>query len=211
MMKLWQIGLISATMGVALPAVAQMAQTPPDTRAGVEARVKERLGKLDANKDGTVSPEEMRSFADARMKESADERFAAMDTNKDGVISRAEFDAARTKGPGKGERIVRMERREGPDSLEPPPPPGAPEMHKRMERMRIMMKHHDGMVMAQGDGKGIVIADAVKRALERFDAADTNKDGTLSPDERKAGREAWRVKMRTMVPPPAPPAAPKVG
>ncbi len=211
MMKLWQIGLISATMGVALPAVAQMAQTPPDTRAGVEARVKGWLGKLDTNKDGTVSPDEMRSFADARIKEGADERFAAMDTNKDGVISRAEFDAARAKGPDAGERIVRIERREGPDGVAPPPP-GAPEMHKRMERMHIMMKHHDdAMIMAQGDGKGIVIADAVKRALERFDAADTNKDGTLSPDERKAGREAMRVKMRTMIPPPAPPAPSKVG
>lgn len=210
MMKLWQIGLISATMGVALPAVAQMAQTPPETRAGVEARVKERLGKMDANKDGTVSPDEMRAFADGRMKENADERFAAMDTNKDGVISRAEFDAARAKGPGMGERLVRLERREGPDGAAPPPPPGAPEMHKRMDRMRIMMKHHDGMVMAQGDGKGIVIADAVKRALARFDAADTNKDGTLSPEERNAGREAMRMKFRTMAPPP-PPAPPKVG
>lgn len=208
MMKLWQIGLISATMGVALPAVAQMAQTPPETRADVETRVKERLGKMDTNKDGTVSQDEMRAFADARLKENADERFAAMDTNKDGSISRAEFDAARAKGPSIGER-VRIVRRGGAEGVAPPPP-GAPEMHKRMERMRIMMKTHDGMVMARGDGEGIVIADAVKRALERFDAVDTNKDGTISPDERKAGREAFRVKMRTMAPP-VPPASPKVG
>lgn len=207
MLKLWQIGLVSASMGIALPALAQMAEKA-ETRAGVEARVKDRLGKMDLNKDGTVSPDEMRAFADARMKESADERFAAMDTNKDGVISRAEFDAARAKGSGMGERIVRLERREGPESAAPPPP-GGPEMHKRMDRMRIMMKHHDGaMIMAQGEGKGIVIADAVKRALERFDATDTNKDGTLSPEERKAGREAMRIKIRSMVPPPAPP---KVG
>ncbi|MES2288621.1 MAG: calcium-binding protein [Pseudomonadota bacterium] len=209
MLKLWQIGVISASMGVALPAVAQMAQTPPETRSGVEARVKERLGKLDANKDGTVSPEEMRAFADARMKEHADERFAAMDTNKDGAISRAEFDAYRAKEHNMDERIVRIERHEGPDGAMMPPP-GKPDGHKRIERMRIMMHGQDGMVMAQGEGKGIVIADAVKRALERFDATDTNKDGTISPEERKAAREAFRVKMRTMMPL-APPAPPKAG
>ena len=59
----------------------------------------------------------------------------------------------------------------------------------------MMMGGHDGMVMATGDGKGIVIADAVKKALERFDAADTNKDGKLTPDERKAQRGAWGMKV----------------
>ena len=59
----------------------------------------------------------------------------------------------------------------------------------------MMRGGHDGAVMADGDGKGIVIADAVKKALERFDAADTNKDGKLTPDERKAQREAWRAKV----------------
>jgi hypothetical protein len=51
------------------------------------------------------------------------------------------------------------------------------------------------MIMADGDGKGIVIADAVKKALDRFDAADTNKDGTLTPDERKARRDARRARV----------------
>ena len=36
----------------------------------------------------------------------------------------------------------------------------------------------------------------MKKALERFDATDTNKDGTISPEERRAQREtrrkAWR-------------------
>ena len=53
----------------------------------------------------------------------------------------------------------------------------------------------NGMIMAEGDGKGIVINDAVKKALERFDAADTNKDGKLTPEERQAKRGAWRMKV----------------
>ena len=35
----------------------------------------------------------------------------------------------------------------------------------------------------------------MKKALELFDAADTNKDGKLTPDERKAQRGAWRMKV----------------
>ena len=63
--------------------------------------------------------------------------------------------------------------------------------------MRMMMMGDGPRVMAwSGDGKGIVIADAVKKALERFDATDTNKDGTISPDERKAAREAMRKSWR---------------
>lgn len=206
-MKLWQIGLVSVSMGIALPALAQMA-AKAELRSDVEAHVKERLGKFDTNKDGIVSPEEMRAFADARMKERSDEQFAAMDTNKDGSISRAEFDAYRAKGREMGDRVVRMERMHGgPDGMMPPPPPGGPEGGKRVERIRMIMAGRDGTMMADGDGKGIVIADAVKRALERFDAVDTNKDGVISPEERKASREAWRAKMKTMVAP----QPPKVG
>jgi hypothetical protein len=64
------------------------------------------------------------------------------------------------------------------------------------EHTRMMFTGgHDGTIMAEGDGKGIVISDAVKKALERFDAADTNKDGKLTPEERKAQREAWHAKV----------------
>ncbi len=201
-MKLWQILMVSVAAGVTLPAVAQMVESPT-TRAEVEASVKERLGKLDDNKDGTVTRSEMMTFADARREARADDMFAAMDTDKNGSISRAEFDAFHAK---RGERhIVRVERFGGPGGMMPPPPPGpdgaAPPPPAAMggkpmvrEHARMMfMGGHDRMIMADGDSKGIVIADAVKKALERFDAADTNKDGKLTPDERKAARSAWRM------------------
>ena len=165
-----------------------------------------RLGKLDTNKDGTVTRDEIMAFTHARMEARADDEFAAMDTDKNGSISRAEFDAFHTKKGGP--HIVRIERMDSPDAMIAPlprpegaaplqsPAPGAAGKPVIRERTRIMMMGgHDGMVMADGDGKGIVIADAVKKALERFDATDTNKDGKLTPDERKAQRGAWRMKV----------------
>ncbi len=211
-MKIWQIMTVSAAAAVTLPALAQM--TPPaspappatQTRADVEAKVRDRLGRFDADKNGTVTPEEMKSYAETRMKARNDDRFAAMDTDKNGAISRAEFDTHHKggmmamghgghhgmgQGMGDGDRVVHIERRKpsGPDGAS-----GADGKPAIKERTRIMMMGgRDGMMM-QGDGKGIVIADAVKKALERFDAADTNKDGKISADERKAQRGTWRMK-----------------
>jgi len=209
-MKIWQILLVSAAAGVTLPAVAQMVESPA-TRTEVEANIRERLGKLDANKDGIVTRDEMATFAKARMAARADDQFQAMDTDKNGSISRGEFDAWQAR---RGDRqIVRVERFGGPDGMMPPPPPHPPAPDgvapppppppPAMEGKPMMREHsrmmfmggRNGMVMAEGDGKGIVIADAVKKALERFDAADTNKDGKLTPEERRAQREAWRAKI----------------
>jgi hypothetical protein len=219
-MKFWHILAVSTAAAVTLPAFAQMAAPPAppappaQTRADVEAKVRERLGRFDANKNGTVTPDEMKAYAETRMKARNEERFAAMDTDKNGSISRAEFDAHHSggmmaighddlmRGSG-GERIVRIERRMdggpvgAPIPPEPPMPPMAPDSdgkQMKQKRTRIMMMGSDGMMWAASDGKGIVIADAVKKALDRFDATDTNKDGTISPEERKAGRAAWRAK-----------------
>lgn len=212
-MKIWQIIAVSTAAAVTVPALAQM--TPPappaQTRADVEAKVRDRLGRFDADKNGTVTPEEMKSYAETRMKARNDERFAAMDTDKNGSISRAEFDAHHKGGMvamgrggehgkghhgmdhGDGERIVHIERRKRGDADSAGGADGKPVVEGRTRIM--MMGGRDGMMMMQGDGKGIVIADAVKKALERFDAADTDKDGKISPDERKAQRGAWRMKI----------------
>lgn len=196
-MKIWQIAMISVAAGVTLPAVAQMAEGPA-TRAEVEANVRDRLGKLDANKNGIVTRDEMMTFAKLRMDARADDQFAAMDTDKNGSISRSEFDAWQAR---RGDRhIVRVERFGSPEGVAPPPPAPPPPAIDGKPMMRehtrmMFMGGHNGMIMAEGDGKGIVINDAVKKALERFDAADTNKDGKLTPEERKAKRDAWRMKV----------------
>ena len=210
--------LAAATGLIALPVLAQVTppapakpQKPSVTRAETEARVKERLGTMDADKDGTVTRDEMMAFADARMKARSDEMFAAMDTDKNGSISRAEFDAHHGKRAsmmhmgglsgvhvmqsGDGEKVVRIEKRRVDRE-------GAAKQNSSPEgkghRMHMMLADHGGMMMFAEGGDKIVIADAVKKALDRFDAADANKDGVLTPEERRAAREArraaWKVK-----------------
>lgn len=189
---------------IALPTAALVAQTaapeksatPPmasQTRADVEMRTKERLSRFDANKDGTVTRDEIKSFADAQFKARNNEMFALMDTDKNGSISRAEFDAHHADPRhGKGPRVMRIEAR----SMGEAPVSGAPrsdkaEAHGR--HMKMMMVERGGLMMMAEGGDTIIIADAVKKALDRFDAADTNKDGVLSPEERRAAREARRA------------------
>lgn len=188
---------------VALPTAALVAQTAtpekpakpamaPQTRAEVESRTKERLGRLDTNKDGTVTREEIMAFADARMKERNDDMFAAMDTDKNGSISRAEFDAHHADPRhGKGPKIMRIEARSMGEPRGDAPRSDKAEAHGR--HMKMMMVDRGGLMMMAEGGDKIVIADAVKKALDRFDAADANKDGVLSPEERRAAREARRA------------------
>lgn len=195
-MKIWQIAAVSVAAGLTLPALAQIGGSPT-TRAEVEASVKDRLGKFDANKDGTVSADEMRAYADARMAKRADEQFAAMDADKNGSVSRAEYDVWQKS---RGDRMVHVEHLRMPAPPTPPTPGAAPSTDGKpvvRREMRMMMKDRHGgphiMAMSSG-GSGIVIADAVKKALERFDAMDSNKDGMISPEERKAQREKWRMR-----------------
>jgi Ca2+-binding EF-hand superfamily protein len=137
-----------------------------------------------ANRDAPVT----RAEAQAK----AQERFARMDANKDGKldqadrearraamfdrldtdnngqISRAEFDAAATS---RGER-------------------GG----KKGWGGRGGGRHHGGMMMGKmADGNATVTqAEFVQKALERFDAMDANRDGTVTKEERQAARQAMR-------------------
>ncbi|KQS01803.1 hypothetical protein ASG11_13300 [Sphingomonas sp. Leaf357] len=63
------------------------------------------LARLDANKDGRISRDEMRAQADAR--------FARLDTNKDGFVDQTELAAARAR-----------HKMHAPGAMPPPPPAG---------------------------------------------------------------------------------------
>jgi hypothetical protein len=45
------------------------------------------------------------------------------------------------------------------------------------------------------DGR-VALAEANRAALQRFDRVDANHDGTITPDERQAAREAYRDRMQ---------------
>ena len=175
----------------------------PKTRAEVEARVKERFAALDVNKDGFITPDEMRHHGmrpggpdhkgpgRADPKDRADRMFAMMDTDKNGEISKAEFEAFHAAhpggrfghdGPGGGERFARWG---GPRHG------GMWMMHMRREMMaRRMFERED----ANHDGK-VSLAEAEKAALDRFDKIDTNHDGVISDAERDTARQQMAARF----------------
>jgi hypothetical protein len=143
----------------------------PQTRAEVEARVKEHFAQIDANKDGVITREEADAFRTAKHAEMHDKMFTALDTDKNGQLSRQEFD-------------TRPERKDG---------------DRPMGRMhhRGMGMHGDLFTKADANGDGkVTLGEATGRALEMFDRADTNKDGTVTPEERRAGWQKWKEERR---------------
>ena len=86
------------------------------------------------------------------------ELFDRLDTDHDGQLSRSEFTAAGTNAAKDG----------GPAKQAARPRPGAP------------------AGAAAGPSGGVTQAEYIAVALRRFDAADANKDGRLTPAERRA-------------------------
>lgn len=183
---------LAAVAGVAIAADAparmnhgRMAETT--TRAEAQTRAEEMFTRFDVNKDGKID-EADRAAHRAQM-------FDKIDTNKDGNISRDEFAAAHPRGHGDA----------------PPPPPGAQGM--RMEHGQgdgkgrgmggHMGRRGHGMMGkmplrgadTNGD-KAITKPELVAAALKHFDAADANKDGKLTPDERRSAMRSHMQHMR---------------
>jgi hypothetical protein len=125
-MKLQMLAGVIA-LGIAAPALAQGGPQGPQTRAEFQAAQKAQFAGFDANKDGSVTKEEITAAVTARMEgrtppaQMLDMLFARLDTNGDGKATAEEADAS---------------------------------------------------------------------AMSRFDAWDANKDGTLTPEERRAGMQA---------------------
>ena len=172
--------------GLPAPAMPASAMRVPMTRSDTEARLRNRLTQMDANRDGTVTRSEV-------MTQRQDRRFAAMDANRDGSISRAEFDAQANRQSAR--RAERAERRA--DRREARGQTGDRPMRGAMMRRGARGQGNEIAMLARGDANGsIVIAEAVKRALDRFDATDSNRDGLISADERRAARESMRAEWR---------------
>jgi len=191
------VSLLAATAAlVAVPALAQMnqgagaAQRGPITRAAMQAQVARQFAMTDANRDGFVTKVEaearmaaMGPRRQARPAKSNSDHFAELDRDRNGSISRAEFDAhhANAKENRAERRESRMERRA--DRME----------HREIRGtgLRINARQFERFD-ANKDGL-LSLAAAQVRPLARFTAADGNRDGTVTIEERRASRQKLRA------------------
>ncbi|WP_417231553.1 EF-hand domain-containing protein [Brevundimonas sp.] len=197
MKKIYMLGGLAALTfaaagGVALAQQAPAASPQRHARADVNADgrisqaefVQQRVQRLtasDTNRDGTVTVEERQVAMQARRAERMNARFGRLDADSNGSISRSEFDAAhaaRGDGARHGARGDRSRGHRGGQHAN-----RAGDMAQRGGR--------------HGAERGpVVIADAQARAAETFARLDTDNDGYLSADERRAGRQHMREQRR---------------
>ncbi len=183
--------LAAITVPILAQPVAPVARPMEDrilTRVEVDTLTRTHFARLDANRDGFLTPNEMAAAQSVRMAKrqaphgqgaghamrDPNVAFDRLDANRDGTISRDEF----ARG-----RQMRMERivikRDGMGHG----------MHGGMIGPGML-----GMADANKDGR-VSLQEATTAALRRFDMADSNSDGRVTPEERRNGR-IMMMKMR---------------
>lgn len=213
MYKLLIGGTAAAALAALTPAFANANQSnhgwndKTEARADVQGDVAKMFGRVDANKDGFISTAEIDALAAkrgerhaAKMEKRANfdpaKAFAKMDTNKDGKLTKPEAEAAHAahKGakPG-GHGVDRLFARADTNKdgavtaaeFNAAPKPSFDKAAKGGHgggKARML-----GEADLDKDGK-VSQAEAQQAALARFDRADTNKDGKVTPEERRALR-----------------------
>ena len=174
------------------------------TRNETVQMVREHFGKLDSNKDGAVSKDEIASIH-GKMGDGAphmvmregpmgdpNAAFDRLDANKDGMISRDEFAKAREQRIEK--RIVMREKIKGARK-------DGKLGEMRMHRMGGGMGGARMIVMADSDHDGkITLPEAEAMALKHFDEMDANHDGQITREERGPGRRVIIKEIRKEAP-----------
>lgn len=155
------------------------------TRADAQARATQMFAKMDENKDGKLDATDRA----AQRAERQAKQFASLDADGNGSISKAEWDQHGADRTAK--RAERGEKRAAAGEA------GEGKRHHGMRGGHGKRGGHHGMMMGKADtdgDKAISQAEFQTAALARFDAADANKDGQVTPEERQAQRGAWRAK-----------------
>lgn len=130
----------------------------------------DRMVVVDADRDGSVTPDERRAAGQARMAQRRDAVFARLDANSDGSISRDEFEAR-------------------PQRAAAAPRAGMARQHVRR------MAHRRAAVMAD---RTVDIAQVRERMSRTFARLDKDGDGYLTAEERRAGAMERRHHRRDM-------------
>ncbi len=138
------------------------------TKADAMAKADKMFARMDANNDGALNQADRA----AKMKQ----RFAKLDADSNGSVNEAEFVAAHEARMDKraDRREMRGERKGGGHK--------GHRMGGRGGGLKML-----AMADTNGD-KSVTKAEFQTAAEARFAKADTNNDGTISADERKAQR-----------------------
>jgi Ca2+-binding EF-hand superfamily protein len=192
----------------ARPAHAKM----PTTRAEVQTHVAAMFAKLDTNRDGFVTKDEL-SAVDAQREQKIEQRaahfdpskmFGKLDGNHDGQITKAEAEAAQsqhaTAKGGKpaeahaaamGRLFARADTDKNGVITRAEFDAMGQQMKAHMEhagmRRGAMAGHMFDEADVNHDGR-VSLAEMQQAALAHFDRVDTNRDGTISPQERQQVR-----------------------
>ena len=196
-MKIIKISLLAG----ALVAIAGTAAAQPQgpgrgpaaevTRDQAIASADARFQRMDANRDGRVTTDELQQLRQNRTAQRGERRaerqgqaFERIDANRDGQISREEF-AQR--------RAMRAERQaqRGDREMRGMRGPRGGQGQRAMRGMGGRMLGQDGV---------ITIAEFRQQALQRFERMDANRDGRISVDERRSLRERARGGRRGPAP-----------
>ena len=195
-MKAMKSILIGGGALLALAGVAQAqgnaapARGAEMTRQQAVERADQMFGRFDANNDGQVTQDEARQSVAARSAERQQRRaarqgqaFERLDANRDGQLSREEFEQR---------RAMRTERREARGQRGAGRRGGGGGMGMGMR----------GAQAAQLFGSdGVITRDEFRQqAVQRFDATDANRDGTVTRDERRAARQQGRHRAQAANP-----------
>lgn len=193
-------------------------KTQTEARTDVQGHAAKMFSRLDADKDGFITTAEVDSMRAKRAERRQDRMakktanfdparaFARLDTNKDGKLAMAEVEAVRAarkpdgkagaKAGGRGAERLFARADSNQDGFvtlaefqaAPKPNRDKAAMGRRGEGMSRMI----GAADVNKDGK-VSLAEAQQAALTRFDRADANRDGRVTPEERKAMRKAMRA------------------
>jgi len=178
------------------------------TRTEVVEKVRGHFSRFDADKDGSITSEELGAFgrlADRKLGDDAEPRvmihegpmsdpgaaFDRLDANKDGMISRDEF------AKGREQRIEkRFVIREKIKDARKDGKLGEMRMHRMGGMGGARM-----IVMADTDHDGkITLSEAEGMALKHFDEMDSNHDGQVTREERGNGRRTIIKEIRKEAP-----------
>lgn len=163
-----------------LTAGAASAQSPRGQRidADQDGRVSQaeflsrldRPAAADANRDGSITPEERRAAMQARVAQRRDAVFDRLDADNDGAITRTEFE-------------TRPER--------------APRARMGGQQARRMHRAHAARAGMAGD-RTVDLSQARERMVQTFARLDKDGDGYLTAEERRAGAMERREHRREM-------------